>query len=68
MSELKPCPFCGSNPKTYVVWERIDIREFVIACPKCGVCKRHSSDMRGASFEDYENVFAQTIFEWNERV
>ena len=72
MNELKPCPFCGSDPKTIVDYDQVGGDHFVIStyvrCPKCGVYKRRSTDMKGASFTDFENVFAQTIFEWNNRV
>ena len=72
IDQLKSCPFCGSNPKTIVDYDQVGGDHFVIStyvrCPKCGVYKRRSTDMKDASFTDFENVFAQTIFEWNERV
>ncbi|MBQ3653767.1 MAG: hypothetical protein II954_05065 [Synergistaceae bacterium] len=42
--ELKPCPFCGTAPKTsyrdvHLSWARPDgdlVREYKIECPECG--------------------------------
>lgn len=78
MDELKPCPFCGTNPEIGFDSLRINPEEFItctwfVRCPQCGVKKTEYAKYRlkiAGSFEIYsdeydgrENVKA----DWNRR-
>jgi Lar family restriction alleviation protein len=63
MTELKPCPFCGSEANEYELSERsIDcfdalwLYKFTVICEKCG-CRT-----------DKFNQPAEAIEAWNRRV
>lgn len=71
MKKLKPCPFCGSDAKTFVDYDRVGSNNFDVSayvkCSKCGVYKRRSYGMKDGSFDDWEALFETVTNFWNER-
>ncbi len=60
---LKPCPFCGAEPKaTHIGNERTKKRSVIIKCPKCRI-ERKDSAMQ-FDFDWLEKVAAE---HWNTR-
>lgn len=59
MAELKPCPFCGSNPYVVVSKYRHDQKTFAIKCSNME-CK-----IIPMTYEHAEERFA--CHDWNER-
>ena len=76
MNELKPCPFCGSNPKCGVSFYESCGAEVKLAatveCTGCGIRKRNifkaTDNISFVPFYDYDNAFARVIKEWNKRI
>ena len=76
MSELKPCPFCGSIPQCGVEFYDscgAEVRlSAVVECTGCGIRKRNifkaTVNTSFVPFYDYDNAFAKVIKEWNKRV
>ena len=75
MSELKPCPFCGSMPKCGVEFyescgEEVKLSA-VVECTGCGIRKREifkaTDNVTFIPFWDYEKAFSKVIKEWNRR-
>lgn len=72
MPELKPCPFCGSLPKTEM---RVvqkggseDHVSFSIHCTKCGIVKTVKLKIVAyANFMDAETAMEEVIEAWNQR-
>lgn len=72
MSDLKPCPFCGSTPKGKVRIASMggdsDSVEFSIICEKCGTSKTVSLFTAVADkFADIEEAMKIVIDIWNTR-
>ena len=76
MTELKPCPFCGSIPNCGVEFYKICGVEIklsaVVECTGCGTRKREifkaTDNVSFVPFCDYEKAFSKVIKEWNTRV
>ena len=75
MSDLKPCPFCGENPKTGVELYRSHGSEVtlvaIVYCPKCGVNRRKifkATDVITVPFSVYEAAFGEVKQAWNRRI
>ena len=68
---LKPCPFCGQEPKTdihYVARGGGDLTlKFLIRCG-CGVERGCHKDMNYESFDEYISMMDKAIELWNDRV
>lgn len=75
-TKLKPCPFCGAEPTTFVDFDIPPSPEELITgkicltayvkCPECGIYRARKFDGR-TIFNDYINVFNTVIFMWNMR-
>lgn len=57
--ELKPCPFCGSEPKTFH-GEDEDGLYAVIGCPSCGASSRQH-------YANGEEPLPHAVGAWNRR-
>ena len=76
MPELKPCPFCGSIPKSGVEFYESCGAELklsaVVECTGCGVRKqvifKATDNVIFIPFCDYENAFEEVVERWNRRV
>lgn len=76
MSELKPCPFCGSTPNCGVEFYESCGGEVklsaVVECTGCGIRKREifkaTDNVTFIPFWDYKKAFSEVIKEWNTRV
>lgn len=74
--ELKPCPFCGSVPATYIGFEGRSMAYPVVSANiKCEKCRfvltfQMTYDMVTGmtSFESVERGIDHIISQWNERV
>ena len=55
-NELKPCPFCGSEPQMRW-WDYLGGKEFAVSC--------ENNECLGASFQDADPEKA--IAQWNRR-
>ena len=69
MEKLKPCPFCGGDPKTrvdylYNVCELI--LRFSVEC-NCGVKRTLTKKVCSDSFDKYIKIMDETIELWNRR-
>lgn len=75
MSDLKPCPFCGSIPQCGTEFYESRGSEVKLAatveCTGCGVRKRvifKASDPAAyVPFFDFDNAFDDVISKWNMR-
>ena len=75
MSELKPCPFCGSIPQCGVEFYESRGTEIKLAatvkCTGCGIRKTNifkaTENMSLVPFYDYDNAFEEVIKQWNMR-
>lgn len=75
MAELKPCPFCGINPK--IDWNSMTLGGYAdleltwkVECPKCGVSKYRRAKYflkTTGIFEDHDLAYEGLIEEWNRR-
>lgn len=73
MTELKPCPFCGGNAKTYFdVIEKGLFSAFVVAktqCADCGARISINKSVEDLSTCNYEQDLCNlTVKMWNRRV
>lgn len=50
MTELSPCPFCGSQPELNILYEEDEIDGVVIRCAKCGISKEKLTVEAGANW------------------
>ena len=70
--ELKPCPFCGTEPKTAINYVRCGGEELTLAysvfCPACKITKRFVINSEGLSFKEYVEAMNNVIIMWNCRV
>lgn len=73
MSELKPCPFCGSEPKTNVYYWKCGgngelglVAE--VKCDNCDVSQSVVFDGNNKSFNEYIAAFDTAVERWNTRV
>ena len=70
--ELKPCPFCGTEPKTNVHYWKCGGDELgliaEVKCEQCGVSQSAVFDGENKSFDDYNNAFSLAISRWNTRI
>ena len=70
--ELKPCPFCGSLPKTKVAVTQSssveDHLDFSIYCPNCGTSKTVRQVISGfVEFLDMNTSMLEAGVLWNRR-
>ena len=53
-TELKPCPFCGGQPRTSVNYRQCGggdlVLEFAVTCSHCGVRRSITEEMESAPF------------------
>lgn len=72
MTELKPCPFCGSKAITQVNFRYHDLikteLEVKVRCSKCSTDKSKIINICGKSFDEFESYFKAVIEAWNRRV
>lgn len=77
MTELKPCPFCGSIPQCVVDFyescgKEIKFAAATVECTGCGIRKRKifkaTDNISYVPFYDYDNAFEEVIQAWNRRV
>lgn len=70
MTELKPCPFCGTKPETRVSYTEIHYTlrlEAEVCCPECGCRKSVRFEVVNTPFEEFEYQFSAAIDAWNRR-
>ena len=75
MTELKPCPFCGSIPQCGVEFYESRGTEIKLAatvkCPGCGIIKgiifKATDKNSYVPFCDYDNAFEEVVQAWNRR-
>ena len=75
MSELKPCPFCGSIPQCGVAFYESCGTQIKLAatveCTGCGIRKNKifqaTNHISYVPFYDYNNAFEEVIQAWNTR-
>ncbi len=72
MSDLKPCPFCGSSPRTEVRVTQMggdtDNIDFSIVCEECGTSKTFRMKIvKKAYFLDVEKAMELAANAWNQR-
>ncbi len=75
MSDLKPCPFCGSIPNCGVKFYEgcgAEVRlAAVVECTGCGIRKceifKATDNITLIPFWDYEKAFTKVIQDWNTR-
>ena len=73
--ELKPCPFCGSAPVTYIGFEgrvmSYPVTSANIKCERCGFVISRSIEYDQASgrteFESVDRGMNRLTAQWNER-
>lgn len=73
--ELKPCPFCGSAPVTYIGFEgramSYPVASANIKCERCGFVISRSIEYDQASgrteFESVDRDMNRLTAQWNER-
>lgn len=72
MSELKPCPICGSIPQCGIeFYESCSCGEIKLAatveCIKCGMrrCVILKASEPYVPFFDFNNAFSKVFSEWN---
>jgi endogenous inhibitor of DNA gyrase (YacG/DUF329 family) len=69
--KLKPCPFCGKEPKTAINYFKVGGGElqldFSVICPECKIARRVRDDVEGKEFETYEYYMNEAINLWNDR-
>ena len=75
MTELKPCPFCGSIPQCGVDFYESRGTEVklaaIVECTGCGIRKKKifkATDISYVPFYDYDNAFEEVVQAWNKRV
>ena len=72
MDNLKPCPFCGTVPKTEVQVTQMgggeDRVAFSVCCAECGINKTAILVInRSSSFFDVEDAMERAVEAWNRR-
>lgn len=76
MSELKPCPFCGSIPQCGVDFyescgSNVKLAA-IVECTGCGISKRKifkaTDSISYVPFYDYDNAFEEVVQAWNRRI
>lgn len=75
MPELKPCPFCGTNPELeYDYDSHICIGELylevIVKCPECFTCKKRCfrfDKKLGDPLQHWIEIRDMVIYEWNTR-
>ena len=71
-TKLKPCPFCGRQPKTNVNYRQYGggdlVLEFATTCSHCGVKRSIKEEVENASFGLYIDMMDKAIELWNGRV
>lgn len=71
-AELKPCPFCGSEPITRVRDFCTSMQKLTltcsVGCPKCSVYQRVGIELCDTSFEELSKAMDDAIDAWNRRV
>lgn len=71
-TDLKPCPFCGGEPRTSVSYRQCGggdlVLEFAVICSHCGVKRSVTEELENAPFGSYINMVDRAMELWNERV
>lgn len=68
-TELKPCPFCGREPRTHIDWDGIyGILTFSVKCDYCHISRDCVKEVRSISFDEWIEMMNKAIEMWNERV
>ena len=71
-TELKPCPFCGRDPRTSIGWRTCDgyglTLEFSVRCDNCGISRGWQEEVNNEVFDTYINSMNKALELWNERV
>lgn len=72
---LKPCPFCGGEPKAGItVFNNKITNVFLqaeVRCPKCGVSVQtvfQATDIQPVPIERYTGAMEESVERWNTRV
>lgn len=75
MRELKPCPFCGGDPRTDVrvtqkcSGDGMDIIDFSVSCVSCGTNKTIRMKLgKTCEFIDVLDAMEKVEEVWNKRV
>lgn len=72
MTNLKLCPFCGGEAKTFVDFDHCGGGELVMSayvqCSVCGIYQRAKFDALNNQFSDFTDAFGRVTNLWNQRV
>lgn len=70
-TELKPCPFCGREPRTNISWRDAYVGTFFTFSVKCDYCHFSRDYVRkicSISFDECMKMMNKAKEMWNERV
>lgn len=71
IDKLKPCPFCGGEAHTEVMYDTVGGGELklsaYILCYDCGTAKKVQFSAEKAPFEAFDIAFEQAAQKWNQR-
>lgn len=71
-TELKPCPFCGREPRTNISWcgiygSRDIVLTFSVKCDYCHISRDCVKEVHSTSFDECIEMMNRAIEMWNER-
>lgn len=66
--ELKPCPFCGREPRTNIRYGGSGCLVFSVKCDYCHTSRDYVKEIINMNFDKCVNIMNKTTEMWNERV